>query len=104
MQGIKTFLRMCAVVAVFGLFPLTLPLAAQAEVRVAIGVGTPVYPAPVVVAPAPVVVAPPPAVVYAAPVVVAPPPVVYGPAPVVVDGYYGYRHRHWKHNPYWRQW
>jgi hypothetical protein len=79
MQRTKTLVRIFAMVAVFGLATLALPLAAHAEVRVSIGVGL-----PVVVAPAPVVVAPPlPAVVYPAPVVVASPPVVVAPPPVL---------------------
>ncbi len=87
MQRTTTLVRLLAIVAVFGLATLALPLSAQARVGVSIGIGGPVYPTPVVVAPAPVVVAPPPpAVVYPAPVVVAPPPVVYGSAPVVVGG------------------
>ena len=82
MQRTTTLVRLLAIVAVFGLATLALPLSAHAGVRVSIGVGL-----PVVVAPAPVVVAPPPpAVVYPASVVVAPPPVVYGSAPVVVGG------------------
>src|SRR5262249_17477179 len=100
----KTLLPTWAVVAVVGLATLVLPLAAQAGVRVSIGVGVPVYPAPVVVAPAPVVVAPPPAVVYPAPVVVAPPPVVYEPAPVVIGGYYGPYYRPWRHYYRWHRW
>ena len=95
MQRTKMLLRMCAVVAVFGLATLALPLSAQAGVRVSIGIGGPVYPAPVVVAPAPVVV-------YPAPVVIAPPPVVYGSGPVWVQGPYGHRHRHWRHHHHHR--
>ncbi len=52
---------------IFSMASLALPLPASAGgVHVSIGLGVPVYPAPVVVAP-------PPAVVYPAPVVVAPP-------------------------------
>ena len=97
MQRTTTLVRTFAVVAIVGLATLAPPLAAQAGVRVSVGIGL-----PVVVAPAPVVVAPPPpAVVYPAPVIVARPPVVvvrppvvYGPAPVVVRGYY-YRWHRW---------
>ena len=101
MQHTKTLLRTFVMVTVLGIATLALPLAAQAGVRVSIGVGL-----PVVVAPAPVAVAPPPpAVVYPAPVVVAPPPVVYGAAPVVVGGYYGPYYRHWRHHHHgWRRW
>ena len=78
---------------------LALPLPVSAGgVHVAIGLGVPVYAAPVVVAP-------PPAVVYPAPVVVAPPAVVYGAPPVVVGGSYGTRHWPWRHHHYrWRRW
>ena len=84
---------------IFSMASLALPLPASAGgVHVSIGLGVPVYPAPVVVAP-------PPAVVYPAPVVVAPPPVVYGAPPVVVGGYYGTRHRPWRHHHHhWRRW
>jgi hypothetical protein len=91
MQRTITLLRIFLVGAVFSVATLALPLSAQAGVRVSIGIGVPVYAAPVVVAPAPVVV-------YPAPVVVAPPPVVYGSPPVVVRGSYGPRHRHWRHH------
>jgi hypothetical protein len=83
MQRTTRLLRRCAVGAVFGLATLALPLSAPAGVRVAIGIGVPVYPAPVVVYPAPVIVAP---------------PVVYGSAPVWVNGPSGHRHRHWRHH------
>ena len=102
MQRTKTLLRIFAIVAVFGIATLAVPLAAQAGVRLSVGIGL-----PVVVAPAPVVVAPPPpAVVYPAPaVVVAPPPVVYTPAPVVIGGSYGYSYRPWRHHYYrWHRW
>jgi hypothetical protein len=94
MQHTKTLFRLLAIVAVFGLATLALPLSAHAGVRVSIGVGLPVG-----VAPAPVVVAPPPsAVVY-------PAPAVYGSAPVVVGGYYGLYYRPWRHHPYrWHRW
>jgi len=72
------------------------PPPAHAGVRVAIGVGVPVSPAPVVVAP-------PPAVVYPAPVVVAPPPVVYEGPPSLRRGYYRHPYRHWGHH-HWRRW
>jgi hypothetical protein len=92
MQPTKTLLRTCVIVTAFGLATLALPLAAQAGVRVSIGVGVPVYPAPVVVAPAPVVVA-------------APPSVVYESAPVVVGGYYGPYYRPWRHHHHrWHRW
>src|SRR5438477_4295839 len=65
---------------IFSMASLALPLPASAGgVHVFIGLGVPVYPAPVVVAP-------PPTVVYPAPVVVAPPPVLYGGPLVVVGG------------------
>jgi hypothetical protein len=100
MQRTKTLLRIFAVVAVFSLAILAVPLTAQAGARVSVGIGL-----PVVVAPAPVVVAPPPAVVYPAPVVVAPPPVVYRAPRVVVGGYYGPYHRPWRHHYYrWHRW
>ena len=77
MQRTKTLLRLFAVAAVFGLAMLALPFSAQAGVRVSIGVGVPVYPAPVIVAPAPAVVYPAP-VIVTQPFVVVAPPVVYG--------------------------
>jgi hypothetical protein len=105
MQQRRPLLWMSAIMIFMGMASLALPLAAHAGVRLSIGIGVPVYPAPVVVAPAPVVVAPPPAVVYSAPVVVAPPSMVYGAPPVVVGGYYGPRHRHWRHHHYrWHRW
>jgi hypothetical protein len=82
-----------SVVTFVGMTSLALP--AHARVHVSIGIGVPVYPAPVVVAPVPIVVAPPPAVVYPAPVVVG----------TGYDGYYGshrgygrhgYRHGYWR--------
>ena len=87
-----------------GMASLALSLPAHAGVRVSLGIGVPVYPAPVVVVPAPVVVAPPPAVVYPVPMVVTPPPVVYGAPPVVVGGSYGPRHRHWRHHHRGHRW
>ena len=60
MQRTITLLRIFLVVAVFSLATLALPLSAQAGVRVSIGIGVPVYSAPVVVAPPPVVVYPAP--------------------------------------------
>ena len=63
MQRTITLLRIFLVVAVFSLATLALPLSAQAGVRVSIGIGVPVYSAPVVVAPAPVVVYPAPVIV-----------------------------------------
>jgi hypothetical protein len=93
----KKLLHMLTVVAVCGLAPLALPLAAQAGVRVSIGIGVPVYRAPVIVAPPPAVVYPALVIVPPPPVVVAP-PVVYGAPPVWVKGPYGHRHRHWRHH------
>jgi len=66
----RTLLRRVRLSAFLGLASLTLALPADARVHISLGIGVPVYPAPVVVAPAPVVVASPPAVVYPAPVVV----------------------------------
>src|SRR5439155_16943662 len=90
----RTLLRILGLSAFLGLASLALALPANARVNVSLGIGVPVYPAPVVVAPAPVVVAPLPAVVY--------------PAPIVVGtgyyGYYGYRHGYWHqgyHHGYW---
>jgi hypothetical protein len=77
MQRTTRLLRRCAVVAVFGLATLALPLSAQARVRVSIGIGVPVYPAPV----------------------------VYRGPRVIAGGYYGHRHRHWRHHhPHWHRW
>jgi len=104
MQHTKTLLRMFAVGAVAGLATLALPLSAYAGVRVAIGIGVPVSPTPVVVAPAPVVVYPAPVVVPSPPVVVAPPPVVYGSGPVLVKGPHRHRHRHWRHHHHSHRW
>ena len=85
----------------------TLALPAHAGVRVSLGIGVPVYPAPVVVAPPPAVVYPTPVIVTPPPVVVAP-PVVYGAGPVWVHGSYGHRHRHWRHHHHhhrhWHRW
>ena len=97
MQRTTTLLRLFAVVTVIGLGTLALPLSAQAGARVFIGIGVPVYPAPVVVAPPPAVVYPAPVIVTPPPVVVAP-PVVYGAPPVWVQGPYGHRHRHGRHH------
>jgi hypothetical protein len=106
MPRIKTLLDRFAVVAMLGIATVVLPVPTYAGTRVSIGVGVPVYTAPMVVTPVPVVVAPPPAVVYPAPVVVAPPPVVYGSPSVVVGGAFGPRHRHWKHHHHrrWHRW
>jgi hypothetical protein len=87
---------MLTMVAVFGLATLALPLSAHAGVRVSVGIGL-----PVVVVPPPAVVYPAPVIVARPPVVIAPPPVVYGSAPVLVGGYYGYRHRPWRHHHRW---
>lgn len=76
----------------------TLALPAHAGVRVSIGIGVPVYPAPVIIAPPPAVVYPAPVIVTRPPVVVVPPPVVYGDPRVRAGGYYGHRHRHWRHH------
>jgi hypothetical protein len=92
MQRTHRSLWLCTLLAGLAVATLALPPPAYAGVRVSIGVGVPVYPAPVVVAPAPVVVAPPPAVVYPAPVVVA-----------HAGGYYGHPYRHWGHH-HWRRW
>jgi hypothetical protein len=97
MPGTTTLLRLLTVVAVGGLATLALPRAAQAGVRVSIGLGLPVAPAPVVVAPAPVVVSPAPVLV--------PPPVVYGVPPGWVQGPSGHRHRHGRHHHHrWHRW
>ena len=99
MQHRRPLLWMFGMMICMGMASLALPLPAHAgRLHVSIGLGVPVYPAPVVVAP-------PPAVVYSAPVVVAQPPVVYGAPPVAVGGYYGSRHRHWRHHHHrWHRW
>jgi hypothetical protein len=110
MQHTNMCVRICTMLAVVALAALVRPLSADAGVRVSVGIGVPVYSAPVVVAPPPAVVYPAPVVVARPPVVVAPPPVVYGGSRVIVGGYYGgyYRHRHphWRHHyhPHWRRW
>ena len=110
MQHTQKLVRLFALLAVVGLPALALPLAADAGVRVSVGIGVPVYPPPVVVAPPPAVVYPAPVVVARPPVIVAPPPVVYGGPRVRVGGYYrgyyGHRHPHWRHphHPHWRRW
>jgi hypothetical protein len=84
-----------AAVAALALVPVQRAAAQQVTVRVdtpefGFRIGTPIYPAPVVMAPAPiyapppVVYAPPPPVVYAPPPRVMYPPVVYGPPRVLV--------------------
>jgi hypothetical protein len=97
---------MSALVTCLVVAALALP-AHAGGVRVSIGIGVPVYPAPVVVAPPPAVVYPAPVIVTRPPVVVAP-PVVYGSGPVWVQGSYGYRHRHWRHHHHhhrhWHRW
>jgi hypothetical protein len=96
MQYTTKCVRLIALLAMVGLAALALPRSGEAGVRVSVGIGVPVYPAPVVVAPPPVVVAPP--------------PVVYGGPRVSVGGYYrgyyGHRHPHWRHHhhPHWRRW
>jgi hypothetical protein len=104
MQRTHSVLRTFGILACLTVAALAFPLVAHAGVHVSIGLGIPVYPAPVVVAPAPVVVAPPPAVVYPAPVIVVrppvvavPPPVVYGGPRVLIQGSYGYPYRPWRH-------
>ena len=87
MQHTQKLVRLFALLAVVGLAALALPRSADAGVRVAVGLGVPVYPPPVVVAPPPAVVYPAPVVVARPPVVVAPPPVVYGSPRVRVGGY-----------------
>jgi hypothetical protein len=82
----------------------TLVLPAHAGVRVSIGIGAPVYPAPVVIAPPPAVVYPAPVVVTRPPVVVVPPPVVYRGPRVIAGGYYGHRHHHWRHRHHKHRW
>jgi hypothetical protein len=108
MQQTHFVLRTCGILAVLGIATLALPCSAQAGVRVSIGIGVPVYPAPVVVAPPPAVVYPAPVIVTRPPVVVAPPPVVYyGSPPVFIGGSYGYQHHHWRHHHHhhhWRRW
>jgi len=105
MPRTTTLVRMFAMGAVFGLATLVLPLSAHAGARVSIGIGGPVYTAPVVVAPPPAVVYPAPVVVASPPVVVAPPPVVYGSPSVVIGGPFGPRHRHWRHHHHrWHRW
>jgi len=110
MQHTQKLVRLFALLAVVGLPALALPLAADAGVRVSVGIGVPVYPPPVVVAPPPAVLYPAPVVVVRPPVVVAPPPVVYGGPRVSVGGYYrgyyGHRPPHWRHHhhPHWRRW
>jgi hypothetical protein len=92
-----------ALLACLAVAALALP--AHAGGRVFLGIGVPVYPAPVVVAPAPpVVVAPPPTVIYPAPVVVGPPPVMYGPAPVVVGGSYSPYYQPWRPSYHEHRW
>jgi hypothetical protein len=99
MKRMRPLLWTFGMMTFFGMASLALPLPAHAGgLHVSIGIGVPVYPAPVVVAPAPVVVYPAPVVVARFPVVVAPPPVVYGAPPVLVGDYYGPRHRHWRHH------
>src|SRR5260221_14261058 len=89
-------LWLCTFLVGLAVATLALPPPAHAGVRVAIGVGVPVSPAPVVVAP-------PPAGVYPAPMVVAPPPVVYGGPRVYVGGNYRHPHLHCGHH-HWRRW
>jgi hypothetical protein len=95
----RPLLWMFGLMIFIGMTSLALPLPAHAGgLHVSIGLGVPVYPAPIVVAP-------PPAVVYPAPVIVTQPPVVYGAPSVVVGGYHGPRHRHWRHHHHhWRRW
>ena len=84
-----------AAAAALALIPAQRAVAQQVTFRVdtpefGFRIGTPVYPAPVVIgtapvyAPPPVVYTPPPRVIYQPPVVYAPPHVVMGPRPLYV--------------------
>jgi hypothetical protein len=102
MQHKPRRLGMSVLLACLAVAILALP--AHAGVRVSLGIGVPVYPAPVVVVPPPAVVYPVPVIVTRPPMVVAPPPVVYGSPRVIVGGYYGPGHRHWKHHHHAHRW
>ena len=77
MQRLPMVLRTCGIAIVLAVAVLAFAPPADAQVRVSIGIGMPVYPAPVVVAP---------------------PPVVYRGPRVFAGGYYGYPHRPWRYH------